>query len=466
MDGHIRIDGTRITVESIKLKSTILLFEGTGQWTDMPRFPELLQGRKHWLRGDILLAGDLQAEDLGWLAEQTPALRRVSGRLHAKWNVEGPLVKPAVNATVRLTDGELRPDRDLPPLRSLNLEAAVTAESLQLRTATGEIGGALFRFSGAARRNPNNSIETDLRFQGENLLFYRSEGVKLRADTDLTVKGPLSRLELAGEVAFTDGHFKKYFDFLGALKGPERPKSDTRLQPFSLREPPFRDAVFDVRLTSKQPFKIRNNVAKGSVRTDLRLSGTGEVPVLTGKLYVDATRLILPAGSLVFPSGVIRFEPNRPDRPVLDLIGESRILGYDVTVVVEGPYDEPIITLSSVPPLSDEELLMLILTGQIPNTRDDRKGAQRQNINVAVYVGRDLISRWFGSESTDSLDSIFERFEVEVGRAVTRSGDETVDAKFRVTEGLLRDGDTLYLAGEKDVFDFYNAGVRIVFRFK
>jgi translocation and assembly module TamB len=55
---------------------------------------------------------------------------------------------------------------------------------------------------------------------------------------------------------------------------------------------------------------------------------------------------------------------------------------------------------------------------------------------------------------------------VDVGRAVTRGGDETINARFRLAEGLLQNGDTLYITGEKDVFDQYNAGVRIVFRFR
>ena len=142
------------------------------------------------------------------------------------------------------------------------------------------------------------------------------------------------------------------------------------------------------------------------------------------------------------------------------------MLGYDVTMLVEGPYDEPVVTLSSVPPLSNEELLLLIITGKQPSATDDSKSSQQQSMNVAVFLGRDLIARWFGSESAEADEAIFERFEVGVGRAVTRAGEETIDAQFRVAEDVLRDGDKLYITGEKDIFDFYNAGVRIVFRFK
>ncbi len=380
--------------------------------------------------------------------------------------MKGSISDPALDAVVRLTDGELRPDMDVPSLQALNLNAVVTPAGARLQTFTGELGGAAFQMTGSVERNSQSGAAADLRLQGKNLLFYRSEGLKVRADTDITVKGPVKRLEVAGEVAITDGRLVKYFDLLGILKGSSKPKTDLGLQLFSIRQPPFSDMVFDVRLTSKKPFTIRNNLAKGAVRPELKLTGTGEFPVLAGEVYVDPTRIGLPAGSLVFESGVIRFDPKRPDRPTLDLVGTSKMLGYDITMLVEGPYDEPVVTLSSVPPLSNQELLLLLIAGRPANAADDPRASQRQRMNVAVFLGKDLLARWFGGESSEATESIIDRFEIEVGRAVTRAGEDTIDAQFRIADGVLRDGDKLYVTGEKDTFDFYNAGLKIVFRFK
>jgi translocation and assembly module TamB len=353
---------------------------------------------------------------------------------------------------------------DVPSLQALNLNAVVTPAGARLQTFTGELGGAAFQVTGSVTRNSQSGAVADLRLQGENLLFYRSEGLKVRADTDLTVKGPVKRLKVTGEVAITDGRLVTYFDLLSTLRGSAKPQTDMGLQLFSIRQPPLSNMVFDVRLISKNPFTIRNNLVRGAVRPELKLIGTGRIPVLAGKIYVDPTRISLPAGSLVFESGLVRFDPNRPDRPTLDLVGTSKMLGYDVTMLVEGPYDEPVVTLSSVPPLSNEELILLLVAGQQPNSEDDQ-GA-RQSMNVAVFLGKDLIARGFGSESSEAAESIIDRFEVHIGRAVTRSGEETIEAEFRLADGILRDGDKLYLTGEKDIFDFYNAGLKIVFRFK
>ncbi|MGD8291659.1 MAG: translocation/assembly module TamB domain-containing protein [Desulfobacterales bacterium] len=466
LDGNIRLDGKNLLVKTIQINSPKLTFAGRGEWTGMPALSELFQGKSAKPTGNVDLKGNLSMDDLSWLAAANPNLRRVAGRLQADLSMNGPILDPAIDAVVRLIDGELRPDADVPSLQALNLNAVVSPTGAQLETFTGELGGAPFQITGSVTRNSQSSVLADLRLQGDNLLFYRSAGLKLRADTDLTVKGPLKRLEVVGAVAITDGRLVKYFDFLSTLKGSSKPKTDLGLQLFSIQQAPFSDMVFDVQLTSKNPFAIRNNLARGALRPELKLTGTGKIPVLAGEIYLDPTRVSLPAGRLLFESGVIRFDPNRPDRPTLDLIGTSKMLGYDITMLVEGPFDEPVVTLSSVPPLSNDELLLLLIAGQQPNTENDVQAAQRQSMNVAVFLGKDLIARWFGSESAEASESIMERFDVSIGRAVTRSGEETIEAQFRIADGVIRDRDKLYLTGEKDVFDFYNAGIKIVFRFK
>jgi autotransporter translocation and assembly factor TamB len=464
IDGNMRLDGKKLVVETIQINSPELTFTSRGEWSGIPALTELLQGEAAKPFGNVDMQGKLSVEDLSWLAAENPSLRRVSGRLEANLTMKGPISDPALDAVVRLTDGELRPDMDVPSLQALNLNAVLTPAGARLQTFTGELGGAAFQVTGSVTRNSQSGAVADLRLQGENLLFYRSEGLKVRADTDLTVKGPVKRLKVTGEVAITDGRLVTYFDLLSTLRGSAKPQTDMGLQLFSIRQPPLSNMVFDVRLISKNPFTIRNNLVRGAVRPELKLIGTGRIPVLAGKIYVDPTRISLPAGSLVFESGLVRFDPNRPDRPTLDLVGTSKMLGYDVTVLVEGPYDEPVVTLSSVPPLSNEELILLLVAGQQPNSEDDQ-GA-RQSMNVAVFLGKDLIARGFGSESSEAAESIVDRFEVHIGRAVTRTGEETIEAQFRLADGILRDGDKLYLTGEKDIFDFYNAGLKIVFRFK
>ena len=464
--GDVRIDGDLLALEMLDAHSSGWQLRASGQWTGVPTLSDMVRPDTRRLTGQVNLEGSLTVADLSWLARELDGVRRLAGRLEARGNLKGSITEPRADAIIKLTHGEFTPDFDMPPLRDLNLDAAVTPQAVTLRTLTGEMGGAPFELAGSWQLAAGSEYAADLRLHGQNLLLYRDESLGLRADTDLTLKGPLARLLLAGEVAVTDGRFSKNFGVIEGISAVGTSGTGGGFRLFSILDPPLRDMVFDVRISARKPFEVRNNLVRGSIRPDLQLTGTGEIPQLVGKVFVESTRLYLPAGRVQLETGLVRFEKTDPDRPRLDLIGTSTMLGYDITAVIDGPYDEPVITLSSIPPLPDEELLMLLLTGQAPKSSGSRASGMKQGLNVAVFLGRDLLSRLFGGDADEATESILDRFDVEVGRAITQQGEDTIHSQFRLADDVLVEGDGLYLTGERDYFDYYNGGIKLVFRFR
>ncbi len=144
IDGNIRLAGKKLVVESIQINSPRLTFASRGEWTGMPALTELLQGEAGKPSGNVDMKGKLSVEDLSWLAAENPSLRRVAGRLEADVTMKGPISDPAVDAVVRLTDGELRPDMDVPSLQALNLNAVVTPAGATAANVHGGIGRRRF----------------------------------------------------------------------------------------------------------------------------------------------------------------------------------------------------------------------------------------------------------------------------------------------------------------------------------
>ncbi len=464
LGGEVIIQDGLMVLRTLRAHSSGLTLEGKGQWSGLPSVPRLLN--HSGLVGKVSLEGQLTVPDMRWLARGIEGIRRTAGRLEARIRIQGPVLEPDLKVDLRLIDGELRPAAAVPPLSALNLECQATSHGIWVQSMTGELGGAPFRVSGHVQRDAGERGKVDLRLQGENLLLYRDEDLRIRADTDLSLRGPFSHLEASGTVALTDGRVVKDLDLLAPLKGLGRSKSGSGFHLFSLTEAPFKDMQFNVRLTSKNPFVIQNNVALGALRPELSLRGSGETPVLNGVVYVDPTGIRLPAGRLTFESGLIRFLENTPDRPVLDINGSSKLLGYDVTVLIKGPFDDPVVTLTSDPPLPNDDLLLLVLTGKRPKSASGGSAGERTGMNIAVYIGRDFLGRWLKEKDVDSEESVLDRFDVDIGRGVTRAGDETIDARFRIASGVMWRKGTLFLVGEKDVFDSYNTGIKLLFRFK
>ena len=465
-DGDMNIEGSRLTIKSLQLNSRSLTFTGQGDWSGIPSPVELMEKAALDLRGELAVEGKLVVPDMGWLARGVSSLRRTAGKLEANLRLTGPVAKPDFETTVRITDGELQPNSAMPSLRDIDLSARLDTQGLELERLEALIGGSPFQASGTYKWKASDSQAVDLSLKGTNLLLYRDESIVMRADTDLKLKGPLERMVLSGDMAITKGLVEKNLNIFGALKGAGGPKARPGLQLFSLPQPPLSDMQFDVRLTSKSPIDIRGNIAQGSVRPNLHLGGTGLLPILTGKIYLNTTRVSLPAGRLMINSGVIQFLETDPEMPVLALSGRSRMLGYDISVQVEGPYNEPEINLSSIPPLPGDDLMLLLLTGQAPKGTLGKKGRQRQSIQVAVYVAKDLFGGLFSNGSSEEVEDIMDRFDFEIGRDVTSSGDETIAAQFRVANGLIFEKDQLFITGEKDAYDYINTGVKLVFRFK
>ena len=466
LQSRLRYEVGNFMLETLELESPVLTITGKGRWENGPTPDLLAEDPAAWRRGTLAVEGQLESPDISWLAAHAPAIRRIGGRINAQIRIDGPLSQPALDCIVALDEGELRTTADLPTLQQLSLRASATPEAVTIEYLRGLLGGSPFNLDGQVKQVFSTNPQVDLHLWGQNLLFFRNQDLRLRADTDLKLTGSYEDMLLAGDVAISYGRFSKYLDLLGNLQGNRPPSVNRGLQLFSLRDPPLRDLRLNVKVDSRNPFIIRNNLLRGELRTDLTLKGTGELPVLNGRVFVDTGRLRLPSGSIVIENGLVQFLPSDPDRPMLDMIGRTRMLGYDITMLIEGPYDEPAITLSSVPPLANEELLMLVLTGRPPSVDGQAVAQDNTQYNVAVFVGRDLIDRWFQGSDGGSMDGILDRFESEIGRDVSQGGEETLEAQFRMADGVLHSSDSLYLTGERDVFDFYNVGLKIVFRFR
>jgi len=456
----------RLVVRSFGFDSPELRFTAAGEWSGVPSKESPVPWREQVFAGGLAFHGELEMKDIGWTAGAVSWIRRLGGNLRVQGGLSGTLRDPRPIGTISLRDGEIRADVAVPSVRKMSLDAAFDPERTVIHDLRGELGGAPFRLTGTLNHKKNGPFTLDLALQGENLLIFRNEGIKVRGDADLSLRGPLAGMKLEGEARITDGRYVKNIDPVKMMRSRGGSGKKTGLQLFSLRDPPWKDMVFDVNLSAEEPFYIRNNFFKGEARPQLHLGGTGEIPVLTGVTYVDSLLLKMPAGRIRFVGGVVRFPPGEPDRPKIDIPGTARMMGYDITVTVQGAYDEPAITLSSVPPLPEEELLLLVLTGRPPQSGFDRAANQRTGMAVAVFLGKDFLSRVFGSESTETDETILERFDMEVGRGVSRKGEYTVESRFRVADGIIEEKDTVYIIGERDEFDAYNLGVRFVFRFR
>lgn len=434
-----------------------------GEITHALDLVELTQdGAESLLAAPIDVRGDLALHGTQWLA-RLAGTRRLDGDWSGTFEVGGTLAEPDPRGNVHVERGTIRLAGTFPVIQALEADLRFVPDGLTIDRLRGELGASPFELGGGATWS-GGGVELGLTMQGKDLLLHRAEGIKVRADVDLAIDGPVDALRAKGAVVLTDGRFVKQFDLLGGLLAPKGGLTSGE-RGFHLtfaREGPLADMVFDVTLRSSAPFTVKNNVANGGVRPDLRLTGTGAVPILLGSVYVDPIRLLLPSGHLTIRSGTILFTEEDPFFPDLQLSADARIKGFDITMDVSGNYDEPVVVLSSTPPLPSSDLTVLVLTGNLPQGAVAADAGQ----SVAIYLAQDFLSRWLSDESTESGETLIDRIDLQVGTNVSESGAQTMEASYRLTDRRLGPGRTDYITGERDVYDRINMGYRIVFRFR
>jgi translocation and assembly module TamB len=466
--GPARLTG-RIALEPSLVRLTELEFRAPGQAALTARGSLAARLRpRAWLAGNDggLFDGaleavlHLEADELAVTSRLAASVRRLDGALDGRVSLGGTPRAPTANGSLAVRDGELRLAGDLPGLVGLNGRLEFTHERLAVTELRAELGGGPIAASGSIAWVRGEPV-FDLELTGREVLLVQRPELRLRSDVDLTVRGPLSALAVAGDLGLRDGRWSKRIEFYRPDR-EVRAAPPTELSLFRFDEPPFSNLRLDVGIRSPQPFVIANNLVKGELFCDLRLSGTGRAPDLAGSLFVGTTYVSLPASNLTSQGGTIRFERDDPLVPRLDVRFATRTRGYDVQLHLSGTSLEPEVELSSTPPMSDEDLLLLVLTGKLPQSPWSDAGGQDAFENVAFFIGRDVLDGWFGGDSEG--ESFLDRIDWRTGVDVSQTGAKTTEFSFRLAGPEAGPGRTLLLRAEQDIYDRTNFGLRFVLR--
>jgi hypothetical protein len=394
-------------------------------------------------------------------------------KLNARVESRQPVKALNFTGNLDLQKGELRLGPAMPSIKDLSARIQLQGRKILVQAVQGAVGGSYFTLSGDLMKQEQVWPYCRLQLQGKNLLFYRDVGVKVRANTDLTVTGPWNRLLIAGDIKLTDSRFVENFDFMDFLRGGGKPQAENGFQLFSIPDPPLKDAQFKIHISASDPFLIKNNLANGSVRPELLLTGTGEVPQLIGTVYFDPTRISLPSGTLQIQSGYLRFLESNPDEPQLTVNGQTDLQGYQITLAVAGALSNPTITVTSNPPLPEEDAILLVLTGTPPKSQTGTSVQTGTAVNVALFLGRGYLTKLFGSSSAEAGETVLDRFQLDIGQNYSQipvdpanNNTQTFLASYLLAHNLLLKKDDFYLTSEKDIYGDYNLGVKEVLRFK
>jgi len=374
-----------------------------------------------------------------------------------------PLLRPegTLSADVRLGspgrwDGEVEVQglgtRPLPligPLRDLRARFVLRDQRLQVEKVEADVGGATAQLSGWAGLPPVefNRVALppfDLRLTGEQLPLARQAGLVVRGNLDLQLRHEGTNTPaLEGTVvlgrSFLLSDLKDIFG--NRVRATDRPPPFFRVE-----AKPVADWRLGVEVKGDEFLHLKSPFYNGVHSVNLKLRGTFKSPLLLGDAQVARGRVAFPYATLPVSQGIVTFTEADPAHPRLQARAAARAFGYDLQMEVGGNLAEPTVQLSSSPPLTSEEILLMVTAGELPRHQLQYTATERLT-KLASILGMDLL-RKFGAQ-----DAGEERLLLRTGEGISTGGRVTHRLEYRLT-------DVWSLVGEYDEFDALNAGVK------
>ncbi len=381
-DGRLTLEGAATAPDFAPAEIKASLPFHPSQWAGDPNL---------FLNEPISARVDMPRLDLSRFASLIPDTVKVTGVLTGNAIVAGTLGKPDIKGSLDLTGGAVKfKDERFPEIGSLEMAVEAVPDRITLKSFRAAIAGGSVAGDGSLAITGGKLGELTLNARGDHLPVVRNELLILRANANLSARGPWDRATVSGTLGLVDGVFYRDIELLPIgrpFTGPsaaELPRIDTPQARAESFPEPFRNWGLNVALRTERPFLIRGNLATGQITGSAKIGGTFGSPAPSGRFLIEDVRASLPFSTLYVRSGTATFTPASGFDPILDLRGTAEPRPYVVTIYVYGRASDPQMLLTSTPPMPENEIMTLLATGTTTSGLEDPQAASSRALQLFI----------------------------------------------------------------------------------
>ncbi|HUF60451.1 MAG TPA: translocation/assembly module TamB domain-containing protein [Verrucomicrobiales bacterium] len=406
----------------------------------------------------------LPPTEIGWVPSLVEGLESADGTLEVELDIAGTLGAPVLTGDAGLQATRITlTEEAVEPFRDVRVQVTFSGRELRVEQMTAQMAGGGLAGGGSVNFTDSANPVLDLTIKSERALLQRDEEMILRADADLRVTGPWAGARVEGTVALTESRYYRTIELFGANVRfgsgvPQAPQRRASPLPrfYRIGMAPFDDWEFDVRVTARQPFRVRSNLMTANVVPDFRVTGRGAALGPVGRVAVTEGFVTLPFSRMELEEGGIDFTPDTGVPGSLRVLGWSQVGEYRVRILLGGDLNNVRSSFTSNPPLSREDILSLLATG---TTREELLSGE----NVAATRAASLMFQqaWRKlrkQEWVDPTEIQRNPLTIEPIGVDPKTGRNLAMARLRLLEWL-------YLQGSADVEGGFRGMIKLLFEF-
>ncbi|RFD20462.1 DUF490 domain-containing protein [Komagataeibacter melaceti] len=309
---------------------------------------------------------------------------QAGGNLQVAMGVRGTLGQPRLNGTLMLANGLFHDFGQGVQLSALHGTVNALGDRLEISSLTAQAGKGTLAASGSyGVLQPGQPI--DLRIHADNARPLASDLITTTLDGDLGVKGMLSsRIDATGDISLrrVDINIPDSLPTSVAHLDVIRPGDEKKAE----QEAHTSSLVVGLGLDVRSPgqFYVRGHGLNTEMHGHIHVAGTATAPVVTGAFSLVKGGFSLGGISLDFSKGQVGFNGvgvTHAIDPTLDFVAERSTNDGTARLNVGGYASAPKITFSSTPPLSQDQILAILLFGT-----DSQSLSATQMASIAAAV--------------------------------------------------------------------------------
>lgn len=337
---------------------------------------------------------------------------------------------------------------------------ALSPEALTLEKIEGRIDDGRFSVDGRMALEGFTPARMDIKATARMLPIEVPDTLSLLLDSRLALTGTMEDALLKGQIILLEGSYTKDVE-LNLVRGVTEKKRAVEPEPAS-KDPSFLNRMaLDIVVKRREPFVVDNNLAEMSVSPDLRVLGTAERPVVSGRAVVDEGVITYQRREFEIRKGVVDFLNPYKTEPSVDIEAEASVREWVVSLAVSGTPDNLDFRLSSNPPEEHADILSLLAFGKTLSEMRQGDGGSllspRQLMGdiltdsvtsgVKSATGLDIVDLEFTeADAPDASDDVKVTLGKELSRRITvkygaeiKQGEtvQKVTSEYKILEDLI-----------------------------
>ena len=304
------------------------------------------------------------------------SVSRVTGQADIDLKVAGPLSKPNISGQVAIVNGSYGNLRSGTRLRAI--EATVVANGMRFELQHLEAktpGNGIVGGSGYVDLTDKRDISIHITAKNAQLLDSPLASATTDADLNISTKDERD-MKMTGVIKIDRAEIRIPDSVAGSIQEiavternvdakTSKPSTNAPAPPADQANaaPPMHIAL-DLTIDAPQQVAVRGRGLDAELGGKLHVGGEASQPSVTGQFKLRHGTLDLVGRNLTFDRGIISFDGGTPINPQLDFEAKSKADAYDIIVTVSGSATKPVLTLTSTPPLPQDEALARLLFGR------------------------------------------------------------------------------------------------------